>query len=877
MSIRAWCLWIVVLCLVAPGIDGSAQTSTPTVRGTVVDEDGQPLGGVTIAIRRGDDQRSRGTFTTSNGRFALDLPEPGSWSCTVRLVGYRVIDTTINVTDDVAVDLVLQQDSLTAAAVVVAASRVREKAIEAPASVSIVDQETIAMINAPTPSSYVQGLPGVNLVDKGIGRTSLSIRGYADVMAGGVRTLADMRNVRVPALGFDINYYMTVVGPDIERIEIIRGPASALFGPNMDAGVMNVVTKSPFVAPGLTVDLMGGERGLFQGVARVSTVLSEAVALKVSAGYMRGEDWQYTDPIEQTARDKALAVPGVDPDTVLVGKRDPIFERAMFDARIDVALGEVEATVEGGYHQMFRGIETAPAGVGGIQVHDAVYWYAHTRVTWERLFAQVFVNTSLVDNNILLRTGQLSKDRPSEVVARLQHGFTMGEHQTFTYGGDMFLTYPNSDGTVYGQFEDSNDVSELGAYLQSETALLDDRLHITLTARLDQHSELESPVFTPRVALTYAFNDYSVVRAMYNRAFQVAPPGAFFFDVVGATDVFGFGALDPSFATKYRVRGVPASGYTFTQVNGQYNFYSPFAGSGTVPIPVGGVSALWPVVVQALATQGVDISSIPAPTPAQVSGVMRMLDAETTSFGPAQTTVDNVARIQPLIRDFFEVGGQATFGNVLTLSLDLYQQQFYSMYVTTEVTPSVFMNAEQLTAYLVEQGLTQEQAAPLAATIGSIPLGTVTPDQVEDKTAIMATAITKDTNTTVRGFDFGATFDVTNELSLIGSLSMMEQNLQGLPPSIGTISVRYADAEAGIMAQARFRHHGGFTVIPSTYVESGVAPYNLIDVMATYRLPFYRNCTLSLNITNLLDHVHQEMVGNPSIGRMSTLRATLTY
>lgn len=877
---NAWIMrtWGFAFGVVLASMSVYSQPVDVQLSGVIRDREGKPVGGATIkAVKPENRKQIRATYSTSNGRYSLVLPSSGQWLVSVHLVGYVDLSDSLITTDGAtSLDVSLDSDPLTSEAIVVAASRVREKAIEAPASVSVVDKATIAEINAVTPSSYVQGLPGVNLVDKGVGRTSLSIRGYADVMGGGTRALADMRNVRLPAIGFDLNYYMTVVGPDIERIEVIRGPSSALFGPNTDGGIMNVVTRSPFASEGATVDVMIGERDVIQTIARAAVILNENVALKISGGYMQATDWQYTDPIEQANRDAALAVPGVDPDTVLIGKRDPHFNRGMIDARLDVVLGEVQATVEGGYYQTINGIETAPAGVGGIQIDHAEFWYAHARVTWERLFAQTFINTASSTNNYLLRTGNPSNDHASEIITRLQHGFDIGDIQTFTYGGDLFLTYPDTAASVYGQFKDSNSVVEAGAYLQSETRLFDDRLHATITARFDKHSELDDPVFTPRVALTYRLRENLIVRGMYNHGFQTPPPGAFFFDVVGANDVFGFGALDPSLAVKYRVRGVPQTGYTFTKVNGQYNFYSPFVGAGSAPLPVNGVASLWPVVVQALAAQGVDISQIPQPTPEQVGGIMRTLDAGKGAFGPEQTSIDDVQRAVPLIRDFYEVGIQGEVLNGLTVSLDLFRQQYYNRYLLKEATPNVFMDPADLQAYFQQMGMSAEQAAQLSAAIGGIPLGTVSADQAIDKTAIMATSVTQDSTIILHGFDLGMQFRLTNNWEINGSFSWFEANDLGVPPSIGMLGLRFIEPDLGLSAQLRYRHNGGFTVVQTTYVETNIAPYNLLDMMVSYRMPFYQKLSLALNLTNILDHSHQEMIGNPAIGRMSTLRATLS-
>jgi len=75
---------------------------------------------------------------------------------------------------------------------------------------------------------------------------------------------------------------------DIDRIEMVSGPGSALYGPNAAAGVMHIVTRSPFESEGTTVSLGGGERELMLGSFRHAGSVNHRFGYKVSGSTMKG-------------------------------------------------------------------------------------------------------------------------------------------------------------------------------------------------------------------------------------------------------------------------------------------------------------------------------------------------------------------------------------------------------------------------------------------------------------------------------------------------------------------------------------------------------------------------------------------------------------
>ena len=77
---------------------------------------------------------------------------------------------------------------------------------------------------------------------------------------------------------------------DVERMEVVLGPGSALYGPNTANGVLHILTRSPLSAPSTTFSIMGGERDLLHGMFRVSQPFGDNFGVKLSGQYLQADD-----------------------------------------------------------------------------------------------------------------------------------------------------------------------------------------------------------------------------------------------------------------------------------------------------------------------------------------------------------------------------------------------------------------------------------------------------------------------------------------------------------------------------------------------------------------------------------------------------------
>jgi outer membrane receptor for ferrienterochelin and colicin len=224
----------------------------------------------------------------------VNLPA-GPHTVRVSMKGFRAIEqlTAIRPNDETKLEIVLTRSEE-----VNAASRATETVEEAPSSVSIVRSEELRGMSYPTIAEALRGVRGVYVSDD---------RSYAAVGFRGLGRLGNYGNrVLVLLDGQPTNddwIGSSYVGndartdlEDIERIEVVRGPGSVLYGTNAFSGVINLVTRDVAKTSG-EVGVGTSEYGAARGRARLNLRLSDdsTVWLSVAAAKGSGRDFYFPE------------------------------------------------------------------------------------------------------------------------------------------------------------------------------------------------------------------------------------------------------------------------------------------------------------------------------------------------------------------------------------------------------------------------------------------------------------------------------------------------------------------------------------------------------------------------------------------------------
>jgi outer membrane cobalamin receptor len=244
----------------------SAQPSfAGPVTGQVVDPDGRGIPGATVLLTDRSAVVAR-TLTGSSGEFTLTSPDSGIFQVRVAIDGFRGTPVAI-AGASAARDLgtIALELSAVSESVVVSAAQVEIPLSTASSSVTVITRDDLDKRQVESVADALRAVPGLSVVATG-GRGAVT----AVFPRGGESDYSLVFVDGVPANtfggGFDFAHLPVA---NIERIEIVRGPQSALYGSNAIGTVVRVITRQGG-APGASASLEGGSLDTFRATASTS-------------------------------------------------------------------------------------------------------------------------------------------------------------------------------------------------------------------------------------------------------------------------------------------------------------------------------------------------------------------------------------------------------------------------------------------------------------------------------------------------------------------------------------------------------------------------------------------------------------------------------
>jgi outer membrane receptor for ferrienterochelin and colicins len=862
----------------------AAQTGTITGKVTNA-ESGRPIENATIkaSVAGGT---SFGAVSGADGSFRLvNLPN-GSYTVSVSAIGFAP-KSSANVQPGAALTIVMTPRTNVLEQTIVTASRSRpEKVLDAPAQILTVTSQQIEERPAITVTDHLRATPGVDISRGGIVQSNVVARGFNNAFSGSMLMLQDYRFAGVPSLRVNVPFLFTGTNEDIDRMEVLLGPASALFGPNSANGVLHVITKSPFQSQGTTISVDGGERSVLRTGLRHAGKLNEKVAYKLSGEYMQGKDWEYNDRAEPTVFPSTNNVPASRRGKT--NARDFDLQRYTGEARLDVRPREgMEAISTLGYTKVGSGIELTGAN-GSSQIKNWTYLSLQQRFRWNRLFAQAFLNSSDAGNDnassdngtFLLRSGQPIVDQSRVASAQIQHGFDLGAKQSFTYGADYIWTNPRTANTINGRNEDVDNVTEYGAYIQSSTKPIK-QLELLLAARGDANSVIAGQFFSPRAALIVKPSANQNIRFTFNRAFSTPGNFSFFLDLIQAPNIGGSGfdviarGNPPKQGFQYNRSCGAGSAFGQYCMKSAYTSQGAFVGASAAAAFPGAIQALAPRltpgiagalqqaglpanIAASLAAGAVQFLGTRTPTNADLATRVSYLTSATTALQTNQ--LNDIDPLQASFNNTFEVGYKGTVGGKVTFDLAVWGQERGDVGTPAALaTPNVFFgNPQQLGGYLGQQlganlgpqlaglGLTPAQinaivsgvAGALTPSVASLPVGVVTfANGNSAPNAVYATYFTSANKIWVRGLDLATSVAATDRITADLAYSYQSRNVfQGVnggnglplmsnsPGSRGSLGMAYRNDDNGLGFELRARYNEAYPVNSGVYASNFAFP-----------------------------------------------------
>ena len=393
--------------------------------------------------------------------------------------------------------------------VVVTASRYGQDPLDSPSTVAILTGDDIRMSGATNIPDLLRRVAGVDVMSLSAGQPELSIRGFNREMANKVLVLVDGRSIYKDMMVTTIWATLPVSLHDIERIEIIRGPGSAVYGANAMTGVINIITRAGGQGDGV-VSVEGGSPGYAQGTAAVSG-RSGDTGYRLSAGKHKTGRWNKS---AELGGDSPLVSAVEDQETSLdvvraLGRVDRAFSK---DAYASMSGGYSSGLSEfyvfgtlGDYMLDFdSGFVRGDAGWKGLHFRTFYNFFRADAAPWLQYDGARDLNTSVVDDIVDV---ELERNSTFETGA-VKHHVNAGVGYRYKY-------------TTWGYINQGEAVEQhhANAFLQEQALVGPVRLVGSL--RVDKHPLIAlKETISPRGAVVVRVAERTSVRATTGTSFR---------------------------------------------------------------------------------------------------------------------------------------------------------------------------------------------------------------------------------------------------------------------------------------------------------------------------------------------------------------------
>ncbi len=410
--------------------------------------------------------------------------------------------------------------------VVVTASKSEEQLVNAPAAVSVVSSETIQNSPATNIGDLLRAVPGVNVSQVSARDVNITTRGATSTLSTSQLALVDGRSVYLDFFGM-VMWDLVPTNPDeIRQIEVIRGPASAIWGANAMNGVVNVITRTPRELAGsgrgtqLTIGAGSFNRNvtgrdtdsgsLFYVNGTHAEAVNDRWAFKLGAGYLT------QDPLPRPAGTIPNVFHTPYPNFTNQGTEQP-----KFDGRVDYDLANNGGTVS---------VEGGLAGTQGL-IHSGIgpfniasgskLGYLMTR--YQKGGRRIAFFANLLDGNAsnLLAFTPSGRPLPLDFNTKTfdveaNDVKAIGTTHVLSYGGNFrHNTFDISLAPAPG----ADTRNEGGVYGQDEI-FINQYFRWVVGGRVDKFSSIDNAVFSPRTTFLIKPQADHTVRVSFNRAFR---------------------------------------------------------------------------------------------------------------------------------------------------------------------------------------------------------------------------------------------------------------------------------------------------------------------------------------------------------------------
>ncbi|HWP45770.1 MAG TPA: TonB-dependent receptor [Candidatus Limnocylindrales bacterium] len=356
---------------------------------------------------------------------------------------------------------------------------------ESPSAVSVITADDIRQSGATNVIDLFRMIPGMDVITLDGPRSVVSARGFASETARTMLVMIDRRIIFLHQQGGTFWRTFPLSLEDIERIEILRGPGSTLYGINAFTGVINIITKDPEKYKGWTLSsTLGGNEELGLATLIYDQVYNDKFSYRLSTSYE--QDTGFDKSLQGTPLEDAKRIP-----------------KATFRAKYHLS-EDSDFHLSTGYLTGDRSgsfpVPANPAGEPGHEEFESFFlqsWYENRFSPTSTLFVQGYWNVTNAKFIFLNPVSGIREFDMDTLGAEFQYNFSFLPQHQLVFGGDYILDFLDApQGNIHSRQD-----SALGFYIQDEYKPSD---QLTLVAGIRvQDNTLSGTDVAPRGTLLY--------------------------------------------------------------------------------------------------------------------------------------------------------------------------------------------------------------------------------------------------------------------------------------------------------------------------------------------------------------------------------------
>lgn len=401
-----------------------------------------------------------------------------------------------------------------------------EKITQAPVMIQTLTTEDLDRFAGSNTGELLSKFKGVEFTRYGVDGTTFNARGLNSAFNNKILQIVDGR-ISTASLsgGLPIFNNGSTIKDDIQQIEVVLGPQTALYGPNAHNGVFNTITKDPRLYTGTTVSLSAGSQYQFSGRFRHAQKINNNWAWKITGEYATGREFKFLDSVYVNTSPKAIPEHNVDFDFRHIRGEAHLYYSINPKTEIIVSSGAsnnnfIQVTTSG--RNQMKGLTYSFLQARFRSPH----FYANIYNTWGSLGKSYSITSYTQTFWMRTQPGPMFlppdeaeqiaissssfKEKSRRFNADFQYNYNFSNAGLFLVAGlDYQKANPNTDDgtTLVGNAGDIS-VSQIGAVLQLEKKILN-QMRMIGALRFDKNDNFKD-LFAPKLTFVKDLNQGNI-------------------------------------------------------------------------------------------------------------------------------------------------------------------------------------------------------------------------------------------------------------------------------------------------------------------------------------------------------------------------------